>query len=229
MRWSSCRFFFGFSLGIALLSAGSGLPAQTASPTRFVVVIDAAHGGDDTGGHLDDGQLEKNATLALSIRLRSQLTARGFDVVTTRDGDTSRTPVERAEIANHVRAQACISLHVAESGFGVHMFTSSLAPAPATTFLPWKTAQSAWITRSVALAGALNSALSQAGVNVTLGSTSLPGIDSMTCPAVAIELAPERDKGNKITAQPDNPDYQARIASMLATGLLEWRAEGRRP
>lgn len=229
MRWSSCRFFVACSLGIALLPASSTLRAQSAPSARFIVVVDAAHGGDDAGGHLDDGQLEKNATLALSIRLRSQLAARGFQVVTTREGDTSRTPVERAQIANHARAQACISLHVAESGFGVHMFTSSLAPAPAATFLPWKTAQAAFVARSVALAGALNSALSHAGVNVTLGSTSLPGIDSMTCPAVAVELAPERDKDNKITAQPDNPDYQARIASMLATGLLEWRAEGRQP
>jgi N-acetylmuramoyl-L-alanine amidase len=229
MRWSSRTSAIAFALGIALLPACSILRAQSAQSSPFVIVIDAAHGGDDTGGHLDDGQLEKSATLALSIRLRSQLAARGFDVVTTREGDASRTPIERAEIANHARARACISLHVAESGFGVHMFTSSLAPAPAATFLPWKTAQAAFVTRSVALAGALNSALSHAGVNVTLGSTSLPGIDSMTCPAVAIELAPERDKDNKITAQPDNPDYQARIASMLATGLLEWRAEGRQP
>jgi N-acetylmuramoyl-L-alanine amidase len=229
MRWSSLTAAIAFALGIALLPACSSLHAQSAPSARFVIVIDAAHGGDDTGGHLDDGQLEKSATLALSIRLRSQLAARGFDVVTTREGDASRTPIERAEIANHARARACISLHVAESGFGVHMFTSSLAPAAAATFLPWKTAQAAFVTRSLALAGALNSALSHAGVNVTLGSTSLPGIDSMTCPAVAIELAPERDKDSKITAQPDNPDYQARIASMLATGLLEWRAEGRQP
>lgn len=227
MRWSSRASAIAFGLGIALLPACSPLRAQSAPSVRFVVVVDAAHGGDDTGGHLDDGQLEKNATLALSIRLRSQLTARGFEVVTTRDGDASRTPIERAETANHAHAQACISLHVAESGSGVHMFTSSLAPAPAATFMPWKTAQAAWVTSSVALTGALNSALSQGGINITLGSTSLPGLDNMTCPAVAIELAPERDKDNKVTAQPDNPDYQARVASMLATGLLEWRSEGR--
>lgn len=205
------------------------LPAQVPTPaTRFVVVIDAAHGGDDTGAHLDDGQLEKSATLALSIRVRSQLAARGFQVVTTREGDVSRTPVERAEMANHAHAQACITLHVAESGLGVHMFTSSLAPAPTATFPQWKTAQAGWVSRSLGLAGSLDSALSHAGINVTLGRTSLPGIDSMTCPAVAIELAPERDKDNKITAQPDNPDYQARVASILATALLEWRSEGRR-
>lgn len=227
MHWSSKGAVVALGLGFALVAMCPILGAQSAPPTRFVVVVDAAHGGDDTGAHLDDGQLEKSATLALSIRLRSQLAARGFQVVTTREGDVSRTPAERAEMANHARAQACITLHVAESGLGVHLFTSSLAPAPTATFPQWKTAQAGWVSRSLGLAGSLDSALSHAGINVTLGRTSLPGIDSMTCPAVAIELAPERDKDNKITAQPDNPDYQARVASILATALLEWRSEGR--
>jgi N-acetylmuramoyl-L-alanine amidase len=213
---------------MGVLLGRSDLRAQVSpSPGRFVVVIDAAHGGDDTGGHLSDGQLEKNATLALSVRLRSLLNARGIQVVTTRETDQTVSPDQRAAIANRANAQACISLHVAETGFGVHLFTSSLAPAAAVKFAPWKTAQAGSVTVSLTLAGTLNSALTHAGVNVTLGRTALAGIDSMTCPAVAIELAPERDADQKITAEPDNGDYQARVAAMLATGLLEWRAEGR--
>src|SRR5579862_9066072 len=47
-------------------------PAPSTSPTppaRFLIVLDAAHGGDDLGGHLSSGQLEKSVTLALSVRL----------------------------------------------------------------------------------------------------------------------------------------------------------------
>src|ERR1700739_875409 len=95
------------------LSAQQAPAAPPASSARFVVVIDAAHGGDDTGGHLNDGQLEKAATLAFSVRLRSLLSARGIQVVTTREADQSLNPDQRAEIANHARAQACISLHAA--------------------------------------------------------------------------------------------------------------------
>jgi hypothetical protein len=29
-------------------------------------------------------------------------------------------------------------------------------------------------------------------MSVTLGRTALPAVDSMTCPAVAVEVAPER-------------------------------------
>ncbi len=204
-------------------------PSAPVPSARFMVVLDAAHGGDDMGGRLDSGQMEKNATLALSVRLRSLLGARGILVVTTRESDQSVDLTRRAGIANHANAQACISLHMAESGSGVHLFVSSLTPATPSRYAPWKTAQAAWVTRSLAFAGVLNSALLHAGATVTLGRTALPGIDSMSCPAVALEIAPERDAGRKITAEPDDPDYEARVATTLAAALLEWRTEARQP
>jgi N-acetylmuramoyl-L-alanine amidase len=193
-----------------------------------VVVLDAAHGGDDPGGRLAGGQLEKAATLALSVRLRSLLAARGIAVVTTRETDATMPPEKRAEIANHADAQACLILHATESGTGVHLFASSLAPAQAVRFAPWKTAQGGWVTRSLALAGSLNAALLHAGMNVTLGRTGLPTMDSMTCPAVAVEIAPERGPDNAITAEPNDADYQARVATALAAALLEWRTDAGR-
>jgi N-acetylmuramoyl-L-alanine amidase len=66
-------------------------------------------------------------------------------------------------------------------------------------------------------------------MTVTLGRTSLPGVDSMTCPAVAVELAPERAPGKKVTAELDDPGYQARAAEALAAALVEWRGEAPQP
>lgn len=203
-------------------------PPAPVAPARFVVVLDAAHGGDDAGAHLSDNQLEKSFTLALSVRLRSLLGARGFQVVTTREIDAAVEANRRAEIANHAAAQACLSLHASQSGTGAHLFVSSLSPAASARFAAWKTAQAGWVTRSLALEGVLNSALGHAGFNVTTGRTSLPGVDSMTCPAVAVEIAPEAAAGKK-GAQLDDPAYQARIAEALAAALLEWRAEARQP
>src|SRR5579863_3026151 len=200
-------------------------PPPAPAPPRFVIVLDAAHGGDDTGGHLSSGQLEKNANLAFSVRLRSLLGARGFQVVTTRESDQSVDLNRRAEIANHADARACISLHTADTGTGAHLFVSSLTPASPTRFVAWKTAQAEFVTRSLALAGVLNAALLHAGTIVTLGRTPLPGIESMTCPAVAIELGPERDSDHKVTAEPDDANYQAQMAQTLATALLEWKSQ----
>ena len=202
-------------------------PAAPMTPPRFVVMLDAAHGGDDLGGHLSSGQLEKNANLGLSVRLRSLLGARGFQVVTTRESDQSVDMNRRAEIANHAEARACISLHTADTGSGVHLFVSSLTPASPVRFVAWKTAQGGWVTRSLALAGVLNAALLHAGTSVTLGRTPLPGLESMMCPAVAVEIAPERDSDHQVTAEPDDPEYQARVAQTLASALLEWKTQGR--
>jgi hypothetical protein len=51
----------------------------------------------------------------------------------------------------------------------------------------------------------------------------------MTCPALAIEIAPLRGPDGKVTSEPDDPDYQARVATTLAAALLEWRLEPRQP
>ena len=230
MRWTRVRPGLDRVLSIAILAALlstsiAGAQSPPSEAARFTVVLDAAHGGGDSGGRLGDGQMEKIATLALSVRLRSLLAARGMTVVTTRESDVTVDPEKRAEIANHAKAAACLSLHATESGSGIHIFTSSLAPTQPARFGPWKTAQSGWITRSLALAGALNSALLHEGFSVTLGRTDLIGVDNMTCPAVAIEIAPLRSADGKVTAEPDDADYEAHVANTLATALLAWRLE----
>jgi len=203
-------------------------PAPAPQPPRFLVVLDAAHGGDDPGGHLGS-QSEKTFTLALSVRLRSLLGARGIQVLTTRESDATLDLNRRAEIANHANAQACLSLHASMTGSGIHVFAAAMAPAPATRFAAWKTAQAAWVTRSLALAGLINSTLQQAGLTVTLGRTALPAVDSMTCPALAIEVAPDTSAGANRADSFTDPAYQARIAEALAAALLEWKTEAHQP
>ena len=244
MRWSKAGFGMRLGAGaLAVLAAGGSLaaaaqappavppvPAPAAAPqqARFMVVLDAAHGGDDMGGRLGNAA-EKAFTLALSVRLRSLLGARGIQVVTTRESDATLDANRRAEIANHANAQACLSLHATEVGAGVHLFASSLTPAVPSRIPAWRTAQAAWVTRSLALAGVVNSALQQAGIPVMLARTSIRTVDSMSCPAIAVEVAPERDADKAITADLDDAGYQARVAEALAAAILEWKAEGHQP
>ena len=200
--------------------------AQQAAGARPVVVLDAAHGGDDVGAGLGS-QPEKNLTLALSVKLRSLLAARGFTVVTTRENDTAVDADQRAEIADHAGALACLSIHATQAGSGVHLFVSSLAPVETAHMLAWKTAQAAWVAHSLSLAGVINSAFGQAGMTVTLGRTDLPGVDSMTCPAVVIEVAPQKSTDGSAKANPDDATVQAHVAEALAAAMVEWRAETR--
>ncbi len=216
------RFVAVISLVFAI--ASQVLVAQNpAGATRSVVVLDAAHGGDDAGAGL--GNLpEKNFTLEMSVRLRSLLAARGFQVMTTREADATVDAARRAEIANHAGAFACLSIHATEAGSGVHIFVSSLTPAGEARFTAWKTAQAGWVTRSLTFAGVLNSALSHAGIGVTLGRIGMPSLDSMACPAVAVEIAPQRTTDAPGGESLDDPGVRAHIAEALAAALVEWRS-----
>jgi N-acetylmuramoyl-L-alanine amidase len=214
--------------------AAQAAPAPAAPPAparpqpRFVILLDAAHGGDDNGGQIGTAVAEKTVTLALSVRLRSLLAARGFPVVTTREGNLTLDADARAQIANHAQAAACLVLHATESGSGVHLFTSAIAPAPQSRFLAWKTAQAAYITRSTRLAGVLNAAFAKgadAVLPATLARATLPGLDSLACPAVVIEIAPERASDNSVAADVTDPAYQAQLAETIAGAMMAWKSD----
>jgi N-acetylmuramoyl-L-alanine amidase len=193
-----------------------------ANAAQFSVVIDAAHGGPDTGAHLSDKLEEKDLVLDLAVELRSTLAAHGVQVTTTREIDVDLPPRRRAEIANHRHAAACILLHATASGQGVHLYTSSLPPAAMTKFLPWDTAQGAYVQSSLRLSSEINSALTHAQVPVTLGRTSLLPLDNLTCPAVAVEIAPLGKVGEQPTPLTD-PGYQKQVISALAAAIEEWQ------
>ena len=194
---------------------------------RFLVVIDAAHGGNDTGARIADRILEKDITLSLSARLRSMLSAHGIGVITTRDSDVDPTPTARAETANRNPAAACILIHATATGSGVHLYTSSLAPTPLVRFMPWQTAQSAYVTQSLKLSSEIDSALAHAEIPVTLGRTFLQPMDSLTCPAVAVEVAPLTAGATTKATPLSDTAYQRSILDALTAALDEWRNDWR--
>jgi N-acetylmuramoyl-L-alanine amidase len=192
---------------------------------QYVVVLDAAHGNGDVGAQFSDNLLEKDLTLGFSVRLKQALASHGIQVVITRDADVAVPMVTRAEIANHAMAAACITLHATATGSGVHLFTSSLAPTAYTKFLPWQSAQSAYVTQSLRLSSEISSALAHAAVPATLGRTSLVPMDSFACPAIAIEMAPVAG-GNTTKPTPlTDLGYQNRIIDALTGALTQWKSD----
>jgi N-acetylmuramoyl-L-alanine amidase len=203
------------------------LPAPVQPPVQpsYVVVLDAAHGGADTGAKLGNGVLEKNITLALAGQLRSMLHARGIDVVLTRQADQTMATLDRAQTANHAQAAACLLMHATATGSGVHLFTTPLAPAARTQFLPWATAQSAFVTQSLKLESELDTALAHAQVPVTLGRASVDPMNSLACPAVAVEVAP-LVAGHVTEGKPIiDAGYQISVANAIVAALEAWRSD----
>ena len=82
----------------------------TRRPVRRVIV-DAGHGGHDTGAIGPSGVREKDVTLAMARRLAKRLRARGFEVVLTRQDDGFVALEERTAIANARRGDLFVSLH----------------------------------------------------------------------------------------------------------------------
>ncbi len=75
-----------------------------------LIVIDPGHGGEDDGCSRGDVE-EKQINLEISLALREKLERMGYDVLLTREDDTSLELEERVEIANCVGADIYISIH----------------------------------------------------------------------------------------------------------------------
>jgi len=204
-------------------------PPLTATFNRTLIFLDPAHGGQDSGAHLNGQILEKDVTLALAIRLRTLLSEHGFSVLSSRQNDEPNpaaplTLDDRAGIANHARPVACIVVHATASGRGVYLYTSALMPPdPEPRALLWDSAQGPWVPQSLRLANELGTALSRTHVPLVLGRVALRPLDNLTCPAVALEIAPLPVDGSDPTPVTD-PAYQQRVAEAVANALIFWRS-----
>jgi N-acetylmuramoyl-L-alanine amidase len=206
---------------------GTSTPIQFRPPEfQFLILLDPGHGGTDNGATLGTAGEEKTYTLALAMRLRALLNADRIHSILTRDADVTLDGAARAEIANRAHAAACILLHTTSTGTGVHLFTSSLPaneqPDPKRAFLRWQTAQAAYITQSLRLESDIDAALARQQVPVLLDRTSFMPLDSMACPAVAVEVAPL----NANTPLTDAA-YQQKILNSLSAALIAWHGDWR--
>lgn len=65
------------------------LPTAAAASNKPVIVLDAGHGGLDSGAVGSTGVLEKDVNLSIVLALRDMFEMSGFEVVLTRDEDIS--------------------------------------------------------------------------------------------------------------------------------------------
>lgn len=99
-------------IAVSLLLAFSSFPQTHAAETRFTVVIDAGHGGNDPGALGRRGK-EKNINLSVALKLGRLIRQNCPDtrVVYTRERDVFVPLHRRAEIANDAKADLFISIH----------------------------------------------------------------------------------------------------------------------
>jgi len=93
------------------------LPAARRSGQKYVVVIDAGHGGKDPGATAVTGGYEKEITLRAALKLKALLeTDKRYEVRLTRDTDKFIELEDRVTLARNWGANLFISLHADAAG-----------------------------------------------------------------------------------------------------------------
>ena len=92
-------------------SNNSSKDATGTTNKKYVVVIDAGHGGKDPGCIGRGGTREKTIVLSVAKKLKKELDSIGFKTYLTRSDDTFLKLAERAEIAEKRHADLFLSLH----------------------------------------------------------------------------------------------------------------------
>ncbi|MFB5675625.1 N-acetylmuramoyl-L-alanine amidase [Paenibacillus terreus] len=91
-------------------------PSNPAVPSgqdgRWLVLLDAGHGGKDPGTSGITGRKEKDFNLAVALKVQERLQGDpNIELVMTRDGDTYPELAERSSMANSLNANIFVSIH----------------------------------------------------------------------------------------------------------------------
>ncbi len=201
-----------------------------------VVVLDAGHGGTDTGARGKNGLLEKDLTAQLVARVRVALMATGkYKVVLTRVGDVNLTSNQRDVIANIAHPIAFISFHAGDMGaaiprINIYSYAPSSSPDPGAAniasplFVPWDLVQLGYASQSFRLAEDLQQQLAATTHDTGSKPWQVPVrvLRSVAAPAAAIEvgsLAPDTDPAPLV-----NPTFQNQIAAGVVLALAAFQS-----
>jgi N-acetylmuramoyl-L-alanine amidase len=196
---------------------------------RFLVIVDAAHGGDERGAALTASLAEKDVTLALARRLRAELESRGVVTYLLRDSDATIPADQRAMAVNAAHAAIYVAIHAGTLGRGVRIYTTMISPASgaAGAFLPWETAQAGYVRESRLVAGEIVEAMDKAPPDFPVSMMPAPvrPLNNIAGPALAVEVSPLNRNAESLA----NVAYQQKVAVALAAAIAAVRPQETAP
>ncbi len=214
----------GAGMMVALLAeagvAAVAAAARAARPlTGRTVAIDAGHGGFD-GGVFHGSLVEKELNLDIALRLKDEVEKRGGKAVLTREGDVAFADENRADLehrlrmAHEVKADVLVSVHCNSfpdpSQFG------------AQTFYP---ARSPEARRLALLIQEELVRLQPENYREALEAAELYILKNSRVPAVLVEVGFISNPGDRQRLA--SPEYRARLAAAMASGLERFFAAAR--
>jgi N-acetylmuramoyl-L-alanine amidase len=112
--------FKGKILAIPLVSGGKSTitngnkklsSTYSSKNKKYIVVIDAGHGGKDNGASCCGDKREKKVVLSVAKKLKQKLLNRGYTVYMTRTNDSFVKLPKRTQFANKKKADIFVSIH----------------------------------------------------------------------------------------------------------------------
>lgn len=190
------------------------------APVPVFAVIDASHGGTETGATFSSTLLEKDINLAFARQLRQEFQSKGFSTMLLRDGDISLSSDQRAINTNAAHPVLYINIHAASDGKGTRVYTAMLSSGVPDNglFVAWDNAQAKSLTSSQAAAVSIAVELGKS-VPTRNAIAALRPLGNVLAPAVAIEIAPR----NGDVADLTTGDYQQQVASAVVAGVAAVR------
>jgi N-acetylmuramoyl-L-alanine amidase len=196
---------------------------QARSRAEFLVIVDAGHGGDDSGAALPGKLLEKDLTLALARELKKELEDRGVAVRLLRDSDLNLTLERRAEITNEARPSLYVALHAGVPGQGARVYAPALPSVSSANgpFVSWENAQAASIDQSKTAARVVSAEIRKTGMAVRVMTTPLRPLNNLVAPAIAVEWA----TGQQALRPQQMQKVETVLASSIASGIVQARSQ----
>src|SRR5213596_3483638 len=207
------RRIIDFILVVALMSALGACSTtrhatgKNTSKTFTTVVVDAGHGGKDTGAYRRSGPPEKMATLDVAERLDRKLRESQLKTVMTRSSDVFIPLDERVAIENSQKNAIFVSIHFNDSRRrGIHGFETYYH-------------SSASFDLANQIQGKLMTIPHSANRGVHTANFRV--LRLATCPAVLVECGflSNRAEGN----QARDWEYRELLADRIAEAIVEQR------
>ncbi|MBF0591605.1 MAG: N-acetylmuramoyl-L-alanine amidase [Nitrospirae bacterium] len=187
------------------------LQADAKEIRNFTLMLDAGHGGSDTG---ITGQQFKESLLTLSIAndLYKQLAPKAQKVLLLRREDVYQSLEQRITDAGKTRIDAFFSIHLTNQKY-CSIFISKIPANTSSKDIKYNVAlaQSAYIERSRVLAHAIGEAIKEGmKLDVVYVEAPLPLISAIRAPAIMIELP-----------TPATLSYSAETINSLAASIIK--------
>jgi len=197
---------------------------------RHLIVIDPAHGGQDTGVKLTDKVSEKDITLAIALALQKEIVKENiFEVILTRDSDKTVSLEERKKNIAKIKPDFFLSLHV-NAGFGKSAAGFELyypgfkypAEEKKMTKGGTRKAKNKYLNDSIRLAQIIQKNLDTLFPRKGRGlrEADLPIIEDLFVPALVVEMgfASNSEDKKKLLS----PNTQTEIAKALAKSIRSY-------